>query len=85
VRTISEIRAELEQAVERRSELWHELAEGADSAKSAEAARLTGKIEDLWAEARSTQARNRSGAPELIIARARAEERLERESRRKAA
>jgi hypothetical protein len=85
VRTISEIRAELEQAVERRSELWHELADGPDPAKSAEAARLSSKIEDLWAEARNVQARNRSGAPELIIARARAEERLERESRRKAA
>jgi hypothetical protein len=82
---MNEIRAELEQAVERRSELWHELAAGPDPAKSAEAARLSSKIEDLWAEARSVQARSRFGAPELIVARARAEERLERESRRKAA
>jgi hypothetical protein len=85
VRTISEIRAELDRAVERRAELWHELGGGPDSAKSAEAARLSSKIEDLWAEARAVQARNRFGAPELIQARARAEERLERESRRKAA
>jgi hypothetical protein len=85
VRTLSEIRAELDGAVERRAELWHELGEGHDPAKSAEAARLSSKIEGLWAEARAVQARNRFGAPELIQARARAEERLERESRRKAA
>ena len=85
MRTISEIRAELDETTERRAELWHELGEGPDPAKSAEAAGLSSKIEDLWAEARSVQARNRFGAPELIVARARAEERLERESRRKAA
>jgi hypothetical protein len=85
VRTILEIKAELDEAVARRAELWHALADGPDDAKSAELTRLAGKIEELWAEARATEARNRFGAPELIQARARAEERLERESRRKAA
>lgn len=85
MRTINEIRAELDQAVTRRGELWHELGEGPDPAKSAEAARLSSRIEELWAEARATEVRGRFGAPELIQARARAEERLERESRRKAA
>jgi hypothetical protein len=85
VRDVAEIKAELERAVDRRAELWHELGDGHDPAKSAEVARLSSRIEDLWAEARSAQALRRFGAPELIQARARAEERLERDSRRKAA
>jgi hypothetical protein len=85
VRTIQEIKAELDGAVEQRGELWHELGEGRDEAKSAEAARLSKQIEELWAEARAAQARRRFGDPELIQARARAEERLERDTRRKAA
>jgi hypothetical protein len=82
---MTEIRAELDEAVNRRAEIWHELGEGIDPAKSAEVKRLSGRIEELWAEARAVEARNRFGAPELIHARARAEERLERDSRRKAA
>jgi hypothetical protein len=82
---MTEIRAELDEAVDRRAEIWHELGEGIDPAKSAEVKRLSGRIEELWAEARAVEARKRFGAPELIHARARAEERLERDSRRKAA
>jgi hypothetical protein len=82
---MTEIRAELDEAVDRRAEIWHQLGEGIDPAKSAEVNRLSGLIEELWAEARATEARDRFGAPELIQARARAEERLERDSRRKAA
>jgi hypothetical protein len=85
VRTINEIRAELDEAVDSRAELWHELAMGVDAAKSAEAARLSSKIADLWAEERAARARRRFGSPELIQARARAEERLERDTQRKAA
>jgi hypothetical protein len=82
---MNEIRAELDEAADRRAEIWHELGDGIDPAKSAEVKRLSSKIEELWAEARATEARSRFGAPELIHARARAEERLERDSRRKAA
>ena len=82
---MDEIRAELAGAIDRRGELWHELGEGVDAAKSAEAARLSSRIEELWAEARATQAQRRFGPPELIQARARTEERLEREARPKAA
>lgn len=82
---MEEIRAELTRAIDRRGELWHELGEGADAAKSAEAARLSSRIEELWAEARTAQAQRRFGSPELIQARARTEERLEREARPKAA
>ena len=82
---MNEIRAELDEAVDRRAEIWHELGDGIDPAKSAEVKRLSSLIEELWAEARATEARNRFGAPELIQARARAEERLERDSRRRKA
>jgi hypothetical protein len=82
---MDEIRTELAEAIERRGELWQDLGEGADPAKSAEVARLSSMIEDLWAEARAVQVQSRFGPPELIQARARTEERLEREARPKAA
>jgi hypothetical protein len=82
MRNIQDIRAELERAIARRAELWHELAAGGDPTKSAEAAQLTKLIDDLWAEDRALRARSRWGDADLIRARARTEERLERESRR---
>ena len=82
MRTMKDIRDELEQAVDRRAELWHELGEGVDPAKSAEAAELSQKIDELWAEARALQAFSTFGPSDAIRARARAEERLERDSRR---
>jgi hypothetical protein len=85
VRTVHEIKTELDRAVARRAELWQELAGGPDPAKSAELSRLASRIEGLWADARAAQAQRRFGSPDLIQARARTEERLERESRRKAA
>ena len=77
-----EIRSELEKAVERRTSLWEELSEGYDAVKSAEAARLSKRIEELWAEARTARAYARYGPSKEIITRARAEDRLDRESRR---
>ena len=56
MRTITDIRDELERAVERRAE--------------------------LWAESRALRAYQRFGPSDEIRARARAEERLERDSRR---
>lgn len=82
MRTLQDIRAELDAAIARRAELWQELSAGVDPAKSAEAARLSQLIDDLWAEDRALRARTRFGDAELIRARARTEERLERESRR---
>ena len=82
MRTIEDIRKELERAVERRAELWHDLNEGVDPAKSAEAAELSEQIDELWAEARALRAHDLIGPSESIRARARAEDRLERDSRR---
>ena len=82
MRTIENIRKELERAVERRAELWHDLNEGVDPAKSAEAAELSEQIDEMWAEARALRANDLFGPSDAIRARARAEERLERDSRR---
>jgi outer membrane murein-binding lipoprotein Lpp len=82
MRIMRDIRAELERASERRAELWHELSGGVDAAKSAEAAELSRKIDELWAEARALRAYGRFGPSDAIRARARAEERLERDSRK---
>jgi hypothetical protein len=82
MRTINDIRADLDRAIDRRAELWDELGGGGDPVKSAEAAELTKLIDDLWAEARALKAYERFGASDIIRARARTEERLERESRR---
>jgi hypothetical protein len=82
VRTLNDIRREIEQLSEQRTMLWEELSEGYDPVKSAEAARLTKRIEDLWTEARTARARARYGPSDEIITRARAEDRLDREARR---
>lgn len=82
MRTIEDIRVELDLAIERRARLWEELGAGGDPAKSAEAAELTQLIDDLWAEARALKAYERFGPSDIIRSRARTEERLERESRR---
>jgi hypothetical protein len=79
---LDQIRAELEQLIEERAELWEALAEAHDPVKSAEAARLSQRIDQLWAESRNERARARFGPSEDIISRARAEDRLEREARR---
>jgi hypothetical protein len=82
MRTIENIRADLDRAIERRARLWEELGAGGDPAKSAEAAELTQLIDDLWAEARALKAYERFGRSDIIRSRARTEERLEREARR---
>jgi predicted phage-related endonuclease len=82
MRTLNDIRKELDRAVARRAELWHDLNDGVDPAKSAEAAQLSEQIEELCAETRPLRAYDRFGPSDAIRARARAEERLERDSRR---
>ena len=73
----------MDQAVERRSRLWEELGTGYDAQKSAEATRLSDRINELWAEARRVRVYERFGPSEVIIGRARVEERLEREEQRR--
>jgi hypothetical protein len=82
MRTVDDIRVEIERASARRAELWEALGAGVDPDKSAQAKELTALIDDLYAEIRALKARERFGDSALIRARARAEERLERDSRR---
>jgi hypothetical protein len=76
--TIPEIHEQIDRLSERRGELWRVLGEGFDAAASAELKQVEARLEELWAEHRATRAHLRFGGREKIVARARAEERLER-------
>lgn len=79
MRSLSDIRVEIERATERRSELWHLLSEGGhDEALTTELNELNEQIARLWDEHREVRARLRFGDRDKIVARARAEERLNR-------
>jgi hypothetical protein len=78
MRTIDDIHAEIERANEERHELWHTLSEGYDAEVAADIKALDERLEALWAEHRQTRAALRWGDRDRIVARARAEERLER-------
>jgi hypothetical protein len=78
MRKLDDIRLEIEQATERRAELWHILSEGHDADAAAELEALNEELDKLWNEHRETRATLRFGEREKIIQRARAEERLNR-------
>jgi polyhydroxyalkanoate synthesis regulator phasin len=78
MRTMETIHHEIDELSERRVEPWHELSEGYDAAVQAEVRRLEERLEELWQEQRQLRAELRWGDRQRIIARARAEERLER-------
>ncbi len=73
-----EIHEEIDALSERRRELWRALGEGRDEAVAGELKELDERLAKLWDEHRALRARVRFGERERIIARARAEERLER-------
>ena len=75
---MTEIREQIEFATERRAELWHLLSEGHDRELAAELKRLDEQIARLWDDHRAARARARFGERDRIIARARAEERIDR-------
>jgi len=76
--TLAEIHAEIDRLSERRTELWHLLGQGHDASVAAELKRLDERLSSLWDEHRATKATLRFGERSRIVARARAEERLER-------
>ena len=76
--SIEEIHTEIDELSERRAELWRALGEGHDPTVSAELKAVDARLEQLWAAQRALRARLRFGDRERIVARARAEERLER-------
>ena len=79
MRSLTEIKAELDAAARRRAELWETLARGADACASIELVQLNGRITELWDEFRTTRVRERFGSPEPILQRAERDKRLERE------
>ena len=78
MRTPEEIRVEIEELTARRAELLNRLARGHDALLAIEHNELEEQIAALWNEHRAARAQLRWGDRELIIKRARAEERLER-------
>ena len=78
MRTLDEIRTEIEQLTEQRAELLHKLSEGHDALLAVEHNDGEERIAKLWDEQRMARAELRWGDREVIIKRARAEERLDR-------
>lgn len=78
MRTLEQIRTEIQQLSERRGELWRLLSQGRDPAVADEISELDSRLTALYDEQRSYRARLRFGDRDRIITRARAEERLER-------
>jgi hypothetical protein len=78
MRTLQAIKTEIEQLTEERAELLHKLAEGHDALLAIEHKELEERISDLWDEHRMARAELRWGNRDVIIKRARAEERLDR-------
>ena len=77
-REIDIIHREIDELSERRVELWHTLSEGHDAERQAEVRQVEDRLEELWQQQRQLRAEMRWGDRQRIIARARAEERLER-------
>ena len=78
MRTLTEIRSEIERASEERAALLHRLSEGHDVVLAAELRELDALISDLWDEQRQARAHARHGDRDEIIRRARLEERIDR-------
>jgi hypothetical protein len=78
VNTLEQIKTEIQQATERRAELWRALSQGHDTAVAAEVKELEERIQRLWDEERALRAQARFGDRDEIIKRARHEERLAR-------
>jgi len=78
MKTLTEIKAEIERATERRAELWQLLSHGHNSEVAAEVKELEESLQRLWDEERMLRAHLRFGDRDEIIKRARHEERLAR-------
>lgn len=78
MRTLDQIRMDIEQLTAERAEVMHKLSEGHDALLAVEHADLEERIAALWDEQRMARAELRWGEREAIIKRARAEERLDR-------
>jgi hypothetical protein len=78
VRTLTEIRAEIERASEERAALLHRLSGGHDVVLARQLRALDDRVAELWDEQREARVRARFGDRNDIIRRARLEERIDR-------
>jgi hypothetical protein len=78
MRTLTEIRKEIDEVSERRLRVMRELSQGYDASLAAEHHELEERVAQLWDEQRHARASLRFGDRDVIIQRARQEERLSR-------
>jgi hypothetical protein len=78
MRTLDEIRHEIDELSERRLRVMRDLAQGHDATLAAEHQQLEEQIAQLWEEQRHARATARFGDRDVIIQKARQEERLSR-------
>lgn len=78
MRTLNEIRREIDELSERRLRVMRQLSESFDAGLAAEHKRLEEQVAELWDEQRQARATLRFGDRDVIIQRARQEERLSR-------
>jgi len=78
MRTLEDIRQDIDRLSDRRAEVLHALSEGHDASLTAEHQKLDEQLAELWDEQRAVKATIRFGDRDLIIQRARHEERLSR-------
>ena len=76
--TLQEIRAEIDRLSDRRSAVLRSLSQGFDSLLAHEHQELEERIAKLWEAERAARATLRNGDRDVIIQRARQEERLSR-------
>jgi hypothetical protein len=78
MRTLKTIKQEIDHLSERRVEVMRALSQGFDASLAAEHKELEEQIAHLWEEQRNARAMLRFGDRDVIIQRARQEERLSR-------
>jgi hypothetical protein len=79
----ADIRRQLAELTDRRTAVWKELSVAHDAAKAEECRRLSDAIDGLWLELRDSRLAVRFGPRELLIAKGRADARLEDELNRR--
>jgi hypothetical protein len=78
MRTLTEIKQDIDRLSDQRAEILHKLSEGHNPVLAAEHKQLDEQLAVLWDEQRAVRATIRFGDRDLIIQRARHEERLSR-------
>ena len=78
MRTLTEIKQDIDRLSDRRAEVLHELSDGHNATLAAEHKQLDAELAERWEEQRIVRANIRFGDRDLIIQRARHEERLSR-------